>query len=94
MHDHREAACEKCPVENCPTGGATPADAPRGWRLVLTSIGFFLAPLLLALLGSACLAETGTGQFVGGVAGLALGLAGAAVVSRLLRDATSREQLN
>lgn len=72
--------CQNCHLDQ------TPPDAPRGARLVAMSAVFFLLPLILAIVGAGVvplLWRHDAAQVVGGVAGLGVGLAIAAVAGRL-----------
>ena len=55
-----------------------------GWRLGLISVGLFLGPVVLAIVGAASLGESPGGQFAGAIGGLGLGLAGSVGVGRML----------
>ena len=51
-----------------------------GWRLGIASIGLFLAPIALAIIGAALFGQSGSTQFLGAIAGLILGVAALTVV--------------
>lgn len=78
------SSCHSC--KTCAPGEDTcpGVDAPSGGRLILTAVGSLLLPLLLAITGAAAAGRTEKAHIVGGLAGLGLGLVGAAVVVRLL----------
>ncbi len=70
----RRPDCAGCGVSPCP-GEATPADGPySGWRLAALSAGIFLAPVLLAILGTVLAGPKPERQLIGALAGLALGI--------------------
>jgi len=73
--------CSKC------GGAADEAPAPEvaGWRLVAMTAGVFLVPPAAAMVGALVVGGSETGQFIGAMAGLALGVAVAAGTARLLR---------
>ena len=82
--EHHESACDGRDCKNCKDGFTPPPDAPKGWRLVVPAMAFFLAPLVLALVGAVGGGPGPTGQVIGAGAGLFLGLtAGAAIAWRL-----------
>ena len=90
----REVSCSDCSGRSIQDG---PADddpdslALSGGPLGLASMGLFVGPGVLAILGAMCFAESPGGQLVGAVAGLGLGMAGSVVLARLLRGANRSE---
>jgi len=58
--------------------------ALRGWRLTVSSALLFLAPVVLGIVGAACLAGSHAGQFVGAAVGVAAGMAGSAILARAI----------
>jgi hypothetical protein len=83
-----DPGCGECP---CSCGlDRPPVDQPEGqqlagWRLVLVSLGLFLGPVGLAILGAALAGKTAGGQLIGALAGLGVGFAISAGVARMLR---------
>lgn len=84
--------CDACGVENCPSRGHKPLTeeecgfTPR--RMILTSLGVFILPLLLAV-GGAVIAgkiwhESGVAQLVCGVIGLLAGIAAMKIVDKMV----------
>jgi len=47
-------------------------------------MGFFLTPIVLAIVGATLAGETGGAQLLGGVAGLIVGMAGSLGVARFV----------
>lgn len=85
----RRPECARCSLDSCllkevrdPTQCA--AGALQGWRLSVAALGLLLGPVALALLGAAALGPSATGQLVGGVGGLAGGLAACVLAGRAL----------
>jgi len=74
------STCSRCPIQNCPLDGEVSGRLLSGWRLGLASIGFFLAPIALAIEGAALFERSGSAQFLGAIAGLILGVAASTVV--------------
>ncbi len=60
-------------------------EGPRGWRLVLPTIGVFLVPLILAMAGAVMAGRNRTSEFFGATAGLLIGLIAAAGISHWVR---------
>ena len=61
----------------------TPSDAPvRGSRLALASLGLFLVPVLLAMIGAILNASDPNGQLLGAATGLLVGMLNAIVMAR------------
>ena len=75
--------CRECPIGN----RAPAAGEPTGGRLALAAAGMFLLPLVAAVAGAATFGPGATGQFLGAVGGLVLGLVGAVLTARRLRSA-------
>ena len=76
--------CSRCTA----AAGPPAADALAGWRLVVSSAGIFLVPLVLAIAGSALVPmmwKGDLGGLVGGAGGLLAGLVGSVIVERLVR---------
>ena len=85
----RESVGPKCGgCQGCPTDekvSQTGLDAPlAGGALVFASIGFFLGPLGMAVLGATWFDHSGASQLAGAVAGLAAGMLASVAVGRLL----------
>lgn len=89
MHTHHESTVTNChgcsggPMRNCRAGDSR-AESLSGWRLVLCAMGAFLGPGFLAIVGASCLGESHSMRFVAAIAGLAVGIVGAAVVAKRL----------
>jgi hypothetical protein len=56
----------------------------RGWRLISVSTGFFLTPLVLAVVGAVCSRSNPHAQLAGALAGLTLGGVGFALLARVI----------
>ncbi|HUS90617.1 MAG TPA: SoxR reducing system RseC family protein [Phycisphaerae bacterium] len=80
--------CTRCGVHEPPTG-ASPLE---GGRLVAASLGVFMLPLVLAIVGAAVAGGEGTRQLLGALGGLVVGLAGGVCVARLARRAGGEER--
>lgn len=84
--------CDACGVENCPSRGQTPLTeeecgfTPR--RMILTSLGVFILPLILAFVGASIAGklypDSGVAQLVCGVIGLLAGIAGMKIVDKMV----------
>jgi len=72
------SGCTRCGLH------AAPPDVPvlRGWRLTVSALGVFLLPLVLAVAGAVVVGGEGGRQFLGALAGLAVGLAGGVLIGR------------
>ncbi|NQU20225.1 MAG: hypothetical protein HQ567_03010 [Candidatus Nealsonbacteria bacterium] len=75
----------------CPGAGGGNETGPdvgtlAGWRLAAVSIGLFLGPILLALIGAACFSARAESQLLGAIAGLLIGIGGSVAVARLVRQ--------
>lgn len=77
------SACPECPAESCLNIRMGESDI-QGWRMCLAATGLFIAPIAVAIAGAWVLGPGHLGQFIGGVVGLAAGMTGAVVASRLL----------
>ncbi len=91
MHIHDDSSrpeCENC--SGCSVGDSPPtpdaADEPglAGWRLVSTSIGMFLVPIALAIIGAICGGGNPGSQLLGALVGLTIGIVAAVGIARLL----------
>ena len=76
--------CSCCSVQDCPADGSRDDLPLCGWRLGLFSMGMFLVPGVLAIVGAMCYAESRVAQFLGAIAGLVIGMAGSVVFGKLL----------
>ena len=65
-------SCSGCPRTD--VGDASPVSTLEGASMAGGAVLAFLLPLILALVGSLILIATPTGQLLGGVTGLALGM--------------------
>lgn len=79
------AGCPRCAAEGCLSPPGEEAGTPEGCRLVFGAIGLFLMPLVLAIVGAKWLGTTGVMQFLGGLAGLAVGMTASVVAGRIGR---------
>lgn len=85
------ARCEQCELANA-LEQATARSNMEGWRLVLSSTFVFLVPLVLAIAGAVFLRRGGqVDQVAGAAAGLAVGIAAAWVVTKLIRPAKAQK---
>jgi len=81
--------CRGCPIEDCPAGDWKDDLTLSGWGLGLSSMGLFLGPGVLAIVGAVCCGESQGAQFLGATAGLVIGMTGSVVLAKLLRRAGS-----
>lgn len=81
QHDDKCAGCGSCPKTPVPPPEQSPLSARS---VVLGSIGFFLGPVLLAIVASAKFNDNGGLQFVAALAALIGGMALAWLFGRLL----------
>ncbi len=81
--------CGSC--HECPLGQESPDASGTGWRLVASSAGVFLWPLLAALGGSMLGGDQQNGQLVGGILGFGFGAGVAWVLCRLVSSRTKRD---
>jgi hypothetical protein len=82
--------CSGCPLKNCPLEDRSAGSPAAGWRLGLVSLGLFLGPVVLAIVGAVSFGGTPGTQLAGAIAGLGLGLAGSLGMARILHR--SREK--
>lgn len=68
--------CSVCPVADCPADEGPEEPRLAGWRLGLVSMGLFLGPVVLAIVGAMSFSDSPGAQLVGAIAGLGLGSAG------------------
>ena len=86
-HDHHRTTrpdCAGCSVADCRSESEPDVGTLSGWRLAAMSMGLFLGPILLALIGAACLASRPESQLLGAMAGLLLGIGGSVTVAKLM----------
>lgn len=77
--------CTNCSVCSGTDDGPLPQKGLlRGGRFVLASVGLFLAPIVLAILGAAWCGESVHRQVFGAIGGLGLGMVGAVAIARVL----------
>lgn len=77
--------CSGCLVSDC-RAEAEPDGGPlAGWRLAGVSMGLFLGPILLAVVGTVCFSTGPERQSLGAMSGLVAGIGGSVVVARLMR---------
>lgn len=84
-HNPTEKSCPGC--DGCRADDSAAEDGSltppmTGRQFVIASIWFFLGPLALALVGAVCFRQSHEWQFLGSIAGLGIGMAAAAVISR------------
>jgi len=84
------ADCGDCPIE---AASQRPADAYRGGRFAAVSAAFFLGPLALAVTAAALSGPDLGVQFAGGAAGLAAGMAVAALFARNAGGGAGAEEM-
>ena len=73
------ADCDQCPSQEA----GSQVDGPyRGGRLAAVAAAYFLGPLALAVAGAVLAGPEQITRFLGGTAGLALGLVAAALAAR------------
>ena len=66
---------------------STASNGPlQGARLALASLGLFLVPVLLAMIGASLGASDQNGQILGAPGGLFVGMLGVMVVARMLHS--------
>lgn len=66
-------------------GGEPDGPLLVGWRLGLASMGLFLGPVVLAILGAMWSGRSHEARFLGAITGLGIGMAGSVAVAKLLR---------
>ena len=82
--------CSGCSVA-ARRGEAGPDDWPFQRRpLALASIGLFLGPSILALVGAACFSSSPESQLLGATTGLVVGTGGSVGVAKLIRRANRK----
>jgi len=90
MHADHQPSDPDCP--GCPGCRAQDHSAsegpdkmlPSGWRLGLVSMGLFLAPCILAIVGAACFGKSHAAQLSGAVTGLLAGMIGSVAVASVV----------
>ena len=68
------SSCARCPTESCPAKHDEEQSPLTGRGLGVAAAGLFLAPIALAVAGSACAGDEWEMQLVGALAGLLLGI--------------------
>ena len=81
-HD-RPAGCSG-PCRSCWANLEATA-GPSGRRMILASVGLFLGPIVLAIVGALLAGATADARTAGAVSGLLLGMAISVIVGRLIR---------
>lgn len=76
--------CSLCPAAEGDNGSAPEAPTLQGWRLVLSAMGVFGLPIVLAVAGAVLAWGGPAGQWLGAVTGFVVGTAIAAVGARRL----------
>ncbi|MDY6913423.1 MAG: hypothetical protein SVT52_03055 [Planctomycetota bacterium] len=74
--------CTGCASSDARPTGPEAGEPLSGWRLGLLAALVFLWPLALAVAGALLGEHSGLGEAAGGLAGLAIGLASAAVIAK------------
>lgn len=77
--------CSSCQVIDFPPDRSERPPL-TGWSLVGASIAVFFVPLLAAVAGAIAAPSDPTSRWIGGIAGLVLGMTCAAVVARRLQS--------
>jgi hypothetical protein len=77
-------SCAGCGSDQCPAAGELSQRTLQGWRLASVSIGCFLVPLVLAVIGAICVRFSPQAQLVGALAGLALGCVSSVLLTKLV----------
>jgi len=68
--------CSQCSADQPLSASESEGQMLAGWQLVLASAGFFLLPIVMAIVGCSLVTVWGPAiQLVGAIAGLGLGLA-------------------
>ena len=80
-----QPACLGCPVSDCRAEAGPDGGLLAGWRLAVVSVGLFLGPILLAIVGAACFSSGPESQLLGAMAGLVAGTGGSVAAARLIR---------
>jgi len=75
--------CRGCLVPDHSSDEGQDRALPSGWRLGIVSIGLFLGPCILAIVGAACFGKSHAAQLSGAVTGLLAGMIGSVAVARL-----------
>ena len=79
------SSCSACPIEDCPTDGGNDPQLLVGWQFGFASMGLFLGPVVLAIIGAAwCFGESSEGRLLGAIAGLMLGMVASMGIARWL----------
>ena len=81
--------CSQCSVD---AGCAGEASVFSGWRLALRAAWVFLAPLAAAIVGAAIAGGGAVSQWIGAMAGFALGVVVTAGAGRLARGNTGTHE--
>ncbi len=74
------------PVSNTADGSTANHGPLQGPRFALASLGLFLVPALLAMIGASLGGSDQDGQILGAASGLFVGILGAMVVARVFRS--------
>lgn len=85
------SGCSGCSFRDCPAEEVPDGWLLSGWRLALASMGLFLAPGILAIAGAVYYSKSQGAQFLGAIAGLAVGMTGSVVLAKLPRRARKAE---
>ncbi len=84
--DQPDSPCSRCPGCDgaAPPGGTAPPEPESGgpWAYMAPA-GFFLFPIVLAILGAILGGTIGLGELLGGLLGLGLGMAVAMLVAHI-----------
>jgi len=80
-----QPGCFGCPVSDCRAETGAGGGGLAGWRLAVVSVGLFLGPIVLALVGAVCFWPGPEGQLLGAVGGLVVGVGVSIAVARLTR---------
>ena len=91
MRSRSEPSCRSCGMRSAcrPDDDAGGADAAAGWRLAGLAAGYFLGPLVAAVVAAAAV-EAGPARILAGLSALGGALVAAAVAGALLRRRTTK----
>jgi len=84
-HTMGSPRCDGCAVPQCRVEAASDDRLLSGWRLAVTSMGLFLGPIVLTLVGATCFPSKAECQLAGAMIGLAAGIGSSIAVVKLMR---------
>jgi len=85
-----EPYCQGCSVSDCRAEAKPDGSLLAGWRLAMVSMGLFLGPVILAIVGTVCFSSGPESQLLGAMAGLVAGSGGSIAIAGLVRRVDAR----